>query len=120
MPRKPPKDCAEIGCSTVTLGRHCERHAKAYGRARGSATARGYGYDWQKLRAWHLRQHPLCADCEARGTTAPADDVDHVVPIAVDPSRRLDPTNLRSLCRACHAAKTALDQRRVGAGHIAV
>ncbi len=49
----------------------------------------GQGYDWQKMRRQHLLYHPLCADCEARGVTKLAKDVDHVVPIAVDPSRAL-------------------------------
>ena len=114
MPRKPPKVCAVQGCATVTLGRYCNRHARARTRFdnRGGSTARGYGYDWQKLQRWHLQAHPLCADCEALGITKPAKDVDHIVPIAVDPSRRLDPSNLRSLCRSCHNAKTTADQRR--------
>lgn len=33
--------------------------------------------------------------------------VDHRVPISVDPSRRLDPTNLRSCCDHCHQKVTA-------------
>lgn len=32
--------------------------------------------------------------------------VDHVEPIAVNPARRLDPTNLRSLCKLCHSEVT--------------
>ena len=32
--------------------------------------------------------------------------VDHQVPIAIDPSKRLDPDNLRSLCSDCHAEVT--------------
>ncbi len=121
MPHRPPKVCAALGCSMLALSRYCGRHAReraAQPDSRENSTRRGYGYDWQKLRLWHLRQHPLCADCEARGVTELAKDVDHIVPIAVDPSRRLDPTNLQSLCRPCHTVKTGADQRRGGAGRI--
>ncbi len=122
MPHKPPKVCAAIGCSTVTLGRHCERHATRLNGfqhdGRESSTRRGYDYRWQKLRLWHMRQHPLCVACNAEGRVTAAELVDHIVPIAVDPTRRLDPTNLQSLCAPCHAAKTAADQRGGGAGRI--
>ena len=114
MPRKPPKECRAVGCRALTLGAFCSRHAReraAQREGRKNSTRRGYGFDWQRLRLWHLRQQPLCVACEARGIVTAASLVDHVVPIAIDPSRRLDPTNLRSLCRSCHNAKTAADQR---------
>ncbi len=118
MPRRPPKACAQPGCNTLTLGAYCAKHAKqrqrAQDRQRGSREERGYDWAWRKLRLWHLKQHPLCADCEACGRVEPAVDVDHQVPIAVDPSRRLDPSNLSSLCRRCHNRKTA--QQRPGGG----
>ncbi|WP_352507322.1 hypothetical protein [Mesorhizobium sp. M0048] len=40
-----------------------------------------------------------------------ADDVNHTVPITVAPEPRLDPTNLQSLCRRHHNAKTLQDSR---------
>lgn len=73
---------------------------------RGTSTERGYDATWRRARDHHLREHPLCAVCESRGRTTAAVLVDHIVPIAVDPSRRLDPTNFRSCCTACHAAIT--------------
>lgn len=39
-----------------------------------------------------------------------AEMVDHVIPIRVDPSRRLDLTNLQSLDNKCHAVKSAEDK----------
>ncbi|WP_433969720.1 HNH endonuclease signature motif containing protein [Tunturiibacter gelidiferens] len=47
----------------------------------------------------------------AAGRLVTATDVDHKVPISVSPERRLDISNLQSLCRACHRAKTANEQR---------
>ena len=51
---------------------------------------------------------PLCAHCLAKGHTMPATLVDHIVPLPEGP--RLDMDNLQSLCRSCHAKKTAADQ----------
>jgi 5-methylcytosine-specific restriction protein A len=76
-------------------------------RGRLSATDRGYDSDWRKARARHLQHSPLCVMCNAEERTTAADVVDHIVPIAVDPSRRLDPTNFRSLCTRHHAVVTA-------------
>lgn len=72
-----------------------------------STTERGYGWDWQQLREQHLKQHPLCAECESSGRTSVAEDVDHIKPFqSINDPLRLDPDNLRSLCRACHNRKT--------------
>lgn len=74
---------------------------------RGSAASRGYDAAWRKARSNHLAQHPLCKFCEERGLICAAVDVDHVVPIALRPDLRLDPTNFRSLCKPCHSSLTA-------------
>ena len=71
-------------------------------QARGSAASRGYDRQWAKLRLAHLRANPLCVFCQRAAVL-----VDHRVPIAVDPTRRLDPTNLRSCCDDCHQKLTA-------------
>ena len=68
---------------------------------RGSSSARGYDGDWKRLRKQWLTEHPICFNCGSL-----ADIVDHIKPIAVDPSRRLDRTNLRSCCTECHAKLT--------------
>ena len=71
-------------------------------KVRGTSTDRGYDATWSRLRRMHLNEHPYCARCWSKGRTVEADMVDHVVPISVDPSRRLDPDNLQSLCWPCH------------------
>ena len=44
-------------------------------------------------------------------------EVDHIVPFkGKDDPLRLDETNLQSLCRPCHATKTAADYRKGVAG----
>lgn len=73
---------------------------------RGSSSSRGYDAQWRRLRREHLTANPLCFNCNGYATL-----VDHKVPVAVDPSRRLDPTNLRSACGTCHGEITARFKR---------
>jgi 5-methylcytosine-specific restriction endonuclease McrA len=75
--------------------------------ARGTPAARGYDKDWFRLRAKHIAAHPLCNVCGAKG-----EHVDHIMTIRDHPERRLDPTNLRTLCHSCHSRRTAREQRR--------
>lgn len=71
------------------------------------ATERGYDSDWERLRSRKIRTNPLCEECERQGLVVPAQDVDHIVPFEgrADP-KRLDWSNLQSLCRSCHNRKT--------------
>ncbi len=74
---------------------------------RGTARQRGYDRAWEKLsKAWR-NEHPLCVMCQAEGRDEPGVCVDHIVPLKVDPSRRLDRTNLQTLCGHHHQIKTA-------------
>lgn len=92
-----------------------QRQAKAVcDRRRPSAAKRGYGSDWRALRLAHLQGEPICRMCKAEGRVTVADCVDHIVPIAMDEARRLDPTNLQSLCASHHSAKTAREDGRWG------
>jgi 5-methylcytosine-specific restriction protein A len=72
--------------------------------ARLSPCKRGYDRDWRRVRLWHLSQHPLCADCEGRGLTTAATEVDHV--LALERGGTHDADNLMSLCKPCHSRKT--------------
>ena len=66
---------------------------------------RGYGSTWDKLRAAKLAADPLCEPCKAKGRTTAATEVDHVTPKFKGGTN--DPNNLQSICRPCHADKTA-------------
>ena len=50
--------------------------------------------------------------CLLKGIVKKADLVDHIVPIREDWSKRLDSTNLQSLCYRCHREKTRKDHQR--------
>ena len=85
--------------------------------ARGTARQRGYDAAWEKLRAAHLAQHPVCEAVLDDGQVCGSADrpnVDHRQPVRFAPERRLDPTNLRTLCHRCHSRRTAREQSRLG------
>ncbi|MBL1219128.1 MAG: HNH endonuclease, partial [Planctomycetes bacterium] len=82
---------------------------------RPSAAARGYDRTWRRLRRMYLARHPLCEHCLRYDDVTPATEVDHIVSLR-DGGERLDVNNLQSLCRACHARKTAQEQRDRGGG----
>ncbi|MGX1495174.1 5-methylcytosine-specific restriction endonuclease McrA [Labrenzia sp. MBR-25] len=60
---------------------------------------------WQKVAAKQLARAPICEGCEQR----PATLVDHIKPIRQG-GAKCDPENLQSLCRNCHAEKTAAER----------
>jgi 5-methylcytosine-specific restriction enzyme A len=79
--------------------------------SRTGATARGYGYKWQKAREWFLRANPLCCYCRAEGMLTPASVVDHTVPHRGDPGLFWDQDNWQPLCKPCHDTTKAREER---------
>ncbi len=71
---------------------------------RKKTASRGYGGEWRRVRAWKLAHSPLCEDCNERGLTTAATEVDHVHRLE-DGGTHSD-ENLRSLCKSCHSRKT--------------
>jgi len=70
---------------------------------------------WQRVRQMHLSRFPFCLDCHDAGMVTLANTVDHIVPISAGGPAFPGPDGLRSLCSACHSAKTA---RGVEAGAV--
>ena len=81
---------------------------------RGSPASRGYDSTWRRLSVQFRAANPICMRC----SEAPATLADHIVPIRVDPGRRLDVTNLQSLCDSCHKVKTDEDARTDWSGYV--
>lgn len=80
---------------------------------RKPAHKRGYDKRWERLRDDFIADHPLCEHCKRVGETTAAKEVDHIIEFeGLDDPRRLDRDNLQSLCRRCHAKKTAKDKRQ--------
>jgi len=74
-----------------------------------------YGGRWEKQRRSALRRDKgLCVACRESGRLTPATEVDHVVRVADGGSDRL--SNLQSLCRPCHEAKTKDENRGYSIG----
>jgi len=127
MPTAAPRPCPKHPSVLLRHGircKQCEVQRKAL--ERGRAQRRRDDKDdsvhfyvtprWRKLRAWFIRQHPLCAECGRQGRTTPAEHVDHIVPMA-DGGAAWDESNLEPLCKPCHSRKTMreLNRRRYSA-----
>lgn len=118
MPTRAPHPCAEPGCAAlVHHGSRCPAHRRApirdleqvrrYDDRRGTAAERGYDARWRKVRELKLATNPLCEECERQGYVMPGELIDHIV--AKRNGGTDDLSNLQTLCRPCHAKKTAED-----------
>ncbi len=87
-----------------------EKRTRFRPEEQGSTHARGYGRQWQRLRAALLASPgwQLCRLCDNQGEIREATLLDHIVPIR-DGGAVLDPDNLQPLCRWCHDIKTNAD-----------
>lgn len=75
---------------------------------RGNRHQRGYGRQWEKIRAYVLAESlGMCANCLKQGRYTKATQVDHIVPKAKGGEDTL--SNLQPLCEPCHKIKTAHD-----------
>lgn len=119
---KPMKQCNWAGCNNIVPydERYCEKHKKHINKYRYHK--RMYASDeskyqqfykstqWRKMSRHWLERNPICVKCYEQGIIRPAQIVDHVHEIKDDWSRRLDETNLQSLCRTCHNRKTKAEK----------
>jgi 5-methylcytosine-specific restriction endonuclease McrA len=90
-----------------------------FARKRASATERGYGADWRRLRN-ALVAGKLGSPCPGCGVvlTQSNAQADHVLPLRLYPHLRLDPGNVRIVCRRCNARDGAqLGKRLAAAGY---
>lgn len=133
MPKRPLRPCAHPGCPSLTTGYYCSTHrlqAEQKRARRRAEVQRDYDRNRRDQRAaefYHspawiatrqavlARDHYLCQRCLKQGRITPADTVHHIVELREDWSRRLDMTNLVSLCAACHnAVHGRKDRKRAG------
>lgn len=84
-----------------------------------SRHSRGYGNQWEKVRAEVLaRDMGMCQVCKSEGRVTAGREVDHITPKAK--AEKLDwtqkqmdaPSNLQCICKPCHDEKTATENGR--------
>lgn len=115
MPSKALKPCGKPGCpKLVSDARYCDDHAELSRQAdryRGTASSRGYDAEWRRVRTQALKRDKyLCQHCIAADRVTSAVDVHHILKLTTYPHLRLALSNLRSLCKGCHAKLTANGQ----------
>ena len=125
MPAGPRHPCPVPGCPQLLEAgvSRCPDHRRQRERAREvERPERDRFYDsrwWRAFRRVFLARHALCEmDCAKEGRLTPATDVDHVKPISTEEgwALRLDESNCRAGCHACHSRRTARDQSGWGRG----
>lgn len=80
-----------------------------------TSAQRGYGYKWQKARAEHLADNPLCVRCAAEGYVTAANVVDHRVPHRGDMTLFWDRSNWDSLCTPHHSSDKQREDNMISA-----
>jgi len=121
MPMRPRRPCPHGGCTTLTDGGPCPKHAVQRQREqdarRGSATSRGYDRRHERWRDAVIARDPLCVDPfgvhRAANRIEPTTVADHKVPIRKG-GARFDLNNGQGLCASCHGRKTALEDGGFG------
>lgn len=116
MPDAPLRPCRWPGCAALVARGYCALHRPpvALERPRLSSAQRGYGARWQQAAQAFLRSHPLCRQCRAKGKTAAAKVVDHILPHRGDSGLFWDQANWQALCKPCHDRKTATEDGGFG------
>lgn len=97
--------CSRPGCPNLVDAGRCADHERTDDARRGSSRARGYNSRWERTRAKHLTNSPLCTECGVIGSV-----VDHIDGLGPLGPRGHDHDNLRTLCKPCHDRRTARDQ----------
>ncbi len=109
MTQRALQPCAEVGCRRLVRGARCAEHERPKYKQvdnRGSASSRGYGARWRRLRGAFLAAHPICNECVKHKRITPAVDVHHRVARRKSPELAYSWDNLEALCHGCHSQKT--------------
>jgi hypothetical protein len=112
--------CPVAGCPCLTWNGECAECRRIHNRHRTRKPEhKAYGRKaWQLARTAYLREHPLCEcdDCTliAEPRRPAAQVVDHIDGLGALGPRAHDWSNLRSMTKRCHDARTMRDQVTAG------
>ena len=120
MPQQILKPCRKSGCRAVTLNGYCNKHLSSapkrnYQREyskRNHKFNKLYNHKWAKARKAFLQEHPLCVRCSKVNQLTSSFIVDHIQPHRGDLALFWDQSNWQPLCKPCHDAKTAHEDRQ--------
>jgi 5-methylcytosine-specific restriction endonuclease McrA len=97
----------------MKMHRHGMRMSQPLLKTRTTADTRLRGDTWMRIRDRVMaRDCGLCVVCRLVDLLTDAEEVDHIVPLEHGGSD--DDSNLQSLCKACHKAKTAWERANPG------
>lgn len=119
----PMKRCIHPGCRVLIpfTERYCEKHIgtvnqvynKYYDNKDKEIKKFYNSKGWQNTRRYTMIHYDwMCQMCERKGLKQLADMVDHIIPVRMQWSKRLEFNNLQPLCNGCHNKKTADDKKR--------
>ena len=97
----PARPCRKPGCNNLTRNKdgYCDKHSghdkRQADERRGTATERGYDWQWRKVRNQKLKANPLCERCSQVRSAVLVHHRDR------NP-RNNEWLNLESLCQECH------------------
>lgn len=102
-----PKDAGKFKPNWIPESKPTPKQSGRKERDPRYSTAR-----WQKVRALHLRDKPLCVECEKKGIIKQANVLDHVIPHRINGSIDFfDSSNHQGLCTRCHNSKSAIERK---------
>lgn len=128
---RPLCPCRHPGCASLVTSGYCEKHTRSTGKVMYDATRRKddpalanaarirNSAQWQKVRAIHRAQHPLCCDPfnDVRHP-APNQTSHHIMPLATHPHLAFDLDNLAPLCTRCHAKVERIERNGDATAHL--
>lgn len=118
MPIRPGKACRVTTCPSIVNDRkyqgYCDSHKDKAGwfaneRIKGNRHQRGYGNQWDKIRAVIIeRDKGICQECLRNRIIKSGSQVDHIKPKYQGGTDNHN--NLEVLCMAHHSDKTARER----------
>lgn len=117
MTLRPKKPCTKAGCTKLADNgtSRCELHKpERVNYKRNADYTSMYNWQWKKVRARYLKEHPLCVSCYADGKLTPANVIDHIKPHKGDKELFWNEDNYQALCKSCHDSKTATEDGGFG------